>query len=456
MPQTLDDAFFRSVFESDIAGIAVADLRTQLIVEVNARLLEIVDRPRDEIVGVPDAWMKMTPEEYHPLDLAALDAVLAGRRSEPFEKEYLRTDGSRVPVRVSTSLVSGHPDKLLIFVTDLSEQRRSERESRNMLDQLRNLADSLPALIAFIDRNLVYRFVNSPYETWFGRKRREIVGMPVAELIGEQGFRKRERAFRKVLAGEPQMFEAEMPIHDGTRRTAEIQYIPRLDTAGEIDGFYVLVHDVTERKVIEDELRQSVSQKNLLIGELNHRVKNTLAVVQSLAWQTFRKAPIPPELRQAFEQRLVALATAHDVLTRKNWNPASVEVMFRSGLHALGVAEERLTIAGPLFRVPPKTAVSLAMAVHELATNALKYGSLTAPEGRVELTWEAADGRFHMTWREHSGPPVVPPERRGFGSRLIEQGLAAELGGEARLEFAPDGVTCTIDAPLPRGAYVLA
>jgi PAS domain S-box-containing protein len=581
-PHRLEDAFFRSLFESDIAGLAVADLDTGLIVEVNDRLLEIVGRRREEVVDVPDAWRTMTPPEYHALDLAALEQVLAGQRSDPFEKEYLRADGSRVPVRISTALVPGHPEKIMVVVADLTAERRREREVENNLNQFRRLADALPALIAFIDRDMTYRFVNRRYEDWSGLDRSSVIGRPLREVIGEESFQQRQAAFAEVFAGRPQRFEAEVRIQDGKPRMGEIQYIPRTAPAGEVDGFYVLVNDITERKESEDELRRTLealresearframaeaapvmiwqsgptgeteflnpayldffgkswedvakfgwvatehpddkdraleayftamnekkafevenrllsgdghfrllhsvgvprfdaeggylghigisrdvtdereaeTKQKLLIDELNHRVKNTLAVVQSLAWQTLRDGAVPVDVRHTFEQRLMALATAHDVLTRKNWNPASVEVIFRTGLGALGIADEQLAISGPLFRVPPKTAVSLAIAVHELGTNALKYGALSVPGGRVELDWEVADDEFRLTWRERGGPSVAEPARRGFGSRLIERGLAAELGGEARIAFDPEGVVCTLSAPLPAGAYAVA
>jgi PAS domain S-box-containing protein len=582
MPDRLDDAFFRSLFESDIAGLAVADLTTQTVVEANDRLLEIIGRTRDQVVDVPSAWMDLTPPEYHPLDLAAIEAVLAGRRADPFEKEYLLPDGGRIPVRVGTSLVRGRPGKVLIFVTDLTDQREREAEVRNNEMQLRLLADAVPALISFIDRDLRYRLVNRAYESWFGLPRSEIIGKTVGELLGQEAADAREEIFEAVFAGKPQEFEAFTPVPGGSARATHIQYVPRFTLNREVDGFYVLVNDISGRKAIEEELRRSVerltesearframaeaapvmiwlsgpggeseylnrayleffgsneadvlgfgwmpiahpddaegnlqeylaalreqrpfevearfrradgryrllhsvgvprfdahgsylghigvsrdvtdergaeAQQKLLIGELNHRVKNTLAIVQSLAWQTLRDQSVSPEVGRSFEQRLMALATAHDVLTTKNWNPASIELIIRGGLDALSIGQERVSIVGPLLRVPPKTAVSLAMAVHELATNALKYGSLSIPQGEVLIAWEVNDERFELTWTERGGPPVSAPSRRGFGTRLLQRGLAAELEGDAVLNFDPAGLVCTIAAPLPAGAYFVA
>jgi two-component sensor histidine kinase len=184
----------------------------------------------------------------------------------------------------------------------------------------------------------------------------------------------------------------------------------------------------------------------LMVDELNHRVKNTLAIVQGVAQQSFRGRDVPEAVRKSFEGRLAALATAHDLLTRANWESAELgelaeEVM---RLHA-----ERVDVQGPPTRLPPKTAVSLAMALHELCTNAVKYGALSHPEGRVSLSWEAADGRLALVWAEHGGPPVSPPARRGFGTRMIERALAADVDGKAELDFRPEGIVCRIEAALP-------
>jgi two-component sensor histidine kinase len=205
--------------------------------------------------------------------------------------------------------------------------------------------------------------------------------------------------------------------------------------------------DITARKAAEERQR-------LLLNELNHRVKNTLAIVQGLAQQSFRRQGDPQRARAAFEARLTALAAAHNLLTRNSWEPAFIaEVVEASLTAALGSDVERVDFAGPELKVPPQTAVSIALALHELSTNAIKYGALSEPGGTVRIRWETRfegeQARFSLVWTERGGPPVRPPEARGFGSRMIEHGLAADLGGQAQLNFEPEGVVYTIDAPLP-------
>jgi two-component sensor histidine kinase len=152
--------------------------------------------------------------------------------------------------------------------------------------------------------------------------------------------------------------------------------------------------------------------------------------------------------RRAFEGRLVALSAAHNLLTDQNWEGATIRQVIEGGMAAYR-SGDRVRISGPNLPLAPKTAVSLAMAVHELATNATKYGSLSGGEGKVEIDWSAKGGKLDLIWRESGGPPVARPARRGFGSRMIERGLAAELSGTVALDFAPAGLVCTVSAPLP-------
>ena len=206
------------------------------------------------------------------------------------------------------------------------------------------------------------------------------------------------------------------------------------------------LQDVTERKRWEEHQR-------LLINELNHRVKNTLAIVQGLAQQSLRRDASPEAAFARFEARLTALAAAHSLLTRTNWEDAALDQVARSAVEATtGDDLKRVRISGPAVSVRPQTAVTLSLALHELCTNALKHGALSRAEGGVELNWKITGGApkvLDMVWREHGGPRVQRPRGKGFGRRLLEQGLARELGGSVRLSFEPEGVVCTIDAPLP-------
>lgn len=234
---------------------------------------------------------------------------------------------------------------------------------------------------------------------------------------------------------------------DGTLGWPLSRSIPVLDDDGEIVEWFGAASDVTERK------RHERRQK-LLVNELNHRVKNTLATVQSIALQTMRNSTDPEQARDQITARLIALSKAHDILTQTSWEGAQLRQIVIEATAAHDSADgSRFDVAGPGVWVSAKSALALAMALHELCTNAVKYGALSNDQGRVSIEWTVAeiDGavrQLRMRWVEAGGPPVTPPARRGFGSRLIERGLAQDLGGEVRVEFAPAGVTCTIHAPL--------
>jgi two-component sensor histidine kinase len=198
----------------------------------------------------------------------------------------------------------------------------------------------------------------------------------------------------------------------------------------------------------------------LLINELNHRVKNTLATVQSIVAQTLRSGGAPVATRDTLTARIVALSKAHDVLTDEQWSGADLAQIAAQAAQPfrMGLGEERVVLTGPHVRVPPKTAIAMALALHELATNAVKYGALSTSEGRVDFSWDLiarddAPDELFATWRESDGPRVTPPTRAGFGTRLIERGLAADLNGEVHIAYPVDGVVCTIRARLDPADY---
>lgn len=184
------------------------------------------------------------------------------------------------------------------------------------------------------------------------------------------------------------------------------------------------------------ELNRRESRQALMINELNHRVKNTLATVQGLAAQTFREGN--PGAPAKFDQRLVALAQAHDLLTRTAWESVDISAVIARCADAV---EDSLVASGPPALLPPHAALALCMCVHELVTNSVKYGALSSDQGRVIVTWNCpAEGEIDLLWREEGGPPVTPPARSGFGSRLIDRLARTELGGEIERDYAPSGL----------------
>lgn len=208
-----------------------------------------------------------------------------------------------------------------------------------------------------------------------------------------------------------------------------------------------------DRRTAENE--RAREHQRLLLNELNHRVKNTLSTVQSIALQTARQTDAPPAFATAFEGRLLSLSKTHSALMAEDWEGAPLREVMESELNHFG--EGRIALAGPDVLLPPRAALALGLVAHEMATNAAKYGALSVPTGRVSVDWSLDGGAdppiLTLVWRERGGPPVTTPTRRGFGGRLIERSLVAELGGTVESDYATEGLTLTTRFPLrPGGA----
>ncbi|NGM35603.1 histidine kinase [Methylobacterium sp. DB0501] len=199
----------------------------------------------------------------------------------------------------------------------------------------------------------------------------------------------------------------------------------------------------------EEERRAADARQELLIHELNHRVKNTLATVQSMARQTARSAASLDDFTGSFEARLLAMSQTHNVLTANHWEGAGLRGILSAELEPYaGGRPDRIRLEGPPVSLTPAVALPLGMAIHELATNAAKYGALSAETGQVAVEWQVGPGTLSLRWRESGGPPVAAPARTGFGTRLIRTSLERELAGEVRLDFAAGGLACLIAVPL--------
>lgn len=201
-------------------------------------------------------------------------------------------------------------------------------------------------------------------------------------------------------------------------------------------------------------LSETLERRKFLLRELDHRCKNTLAAVQSIADQTLRTAASPESFNLAFEQRLTALSKSHELLTEGGWGNTKMRDILEVVFEPLAGLAGRFSMEGPDLDLRPENAVALHMTFHELAVNALLHGALRTPTGRVDIRWRVdmtAPKRYmELVWKESGGPPVAPPERTGFGRRLIERGLARDLDGQARLLFEPDGVRFVLHAPLSK------
>lgn len=377
-----------------------------------------------------------------------------------YQDQELTLHRNNVPERVWMNLdyspvidETGKPGGVLAIVVETTERVQAEQRIVAEKDRLRELFQQAPGFMVFWNGpSHVFELVNEAYYQLVGR--REIIGKPLLEALPEIGYQGFDKLLDHVYRTQEtyvgrgiSVYLQRDPSKEPEQRFLDFVFQPIRDESGRVTGIFAEGSDVTERV-------RSEEHQQLLLNELNHRVKNTLATVQSIASQTLRTASSTRAAQEAIESRLFALSRAHDVLTRENWDGAWIREVVGHAMQPFQTSgHNRIHCYGEDVRLPPNTTLALAMALQELATNAVKYGSLSSEMGRIEIAWRVDQARdvphLLLKWEEKDGPHVAPPSRRGFGTRLVERSLAqGHLGGEAKIDFAPSGVVCTIDAPL--------
>jgi PAS domain S-box-containing protein len=296
-------------------------------------------------------------------------------------------------------------------------------------------------------------FANDSFLKVTGYSRNEVLAKSFSSLLAAGATPESMSEVTAAFSGDS---DIDPEIHyrrqDGSEFWASIFVSPVRDENGAVVQHFISFVDLTKH-------RQEQAQSRILIDELNHRVKNTLATVQSIVWQALRKAAPPEVIRESIESRLIALSRSHDLLTREKWEGVGLRELVNGALKPFEVVAGRtqhFVITGADIRLPAKTTLALGIALHELATNAVKYGAFANEKGSIAIEWKTErtpDGeRLILRWNEKDGPPVAAPTHKGFGSQVIERGLAYELGGKVHVDYRPEGLVCTIDIPAPRGA----
>ena len=403
-----------------------------------------------EAIGKPIGML--IPEERRDEWRALCEGLKRGKPVERCETERLRKDGTVVAVAMSLAPMTDDKGALVSIASlsrDITKRKRAEEALRQSEEQYRSLYSKTPAMMHSIDRNARLVSVSNMWLETLGYERAEVIGRKVVEFVTPESRRYAEEvvmpAFFKTGASKDIAYQ--FVKKNGEVIDVLLSATSEKDAHGRVLRSLSVLVDVTERKRAE-------AHQKLLIDELNHRVKNTLATVQSIAMASARSAQSLERFQEAFEGRLLALSHVHDLLASSAWQGVSLKDLLERTLAPYGGDEGRVAIEGPAVQLGSNAAVGLAMAFHELATNAVKYGALSAPGGRAVVTWTAhrwsGPGALEIRWVERNGPPVAPPSRRGFGSRLIERGLARALDAELRLEFLPAGLECGMRLPLSR------
>lgn len=437
----------------DFIGLAAPDGSVDFVNEAGRRLIGLTDLAAARAMPIVDYFM---PEEHSRV----LDEVMPAVERDGFWEGELNfrheVTGAAVPVLYNLFPVRGADGRRLGYGTvtrDLTEQKRARQALQASEATLRVVLDTVPVGILFAEAPSG-RIVggNRRLEEIF---RHPVLPSPDAESYGEWvAFHEDGRQVapeeyplsRLIREGvEHAEMRCEYQRGDGSRVWIEIAGAPMRNEAGKKVGAVVAVADIDAR-------RRSEERQELLNQELSHRMKNLLAMVQAIAASTLRGAADMEAAREVLGSRLVALGKAHDVLLGGAAESASLSAVVREGVGVQESAGRRVAFAGPDVEIGGKAALSLALTLHELTTNAVKYGSLSVPDGEVavnaSLVGTEDAPRLRIAWTERGGPPVVPPSRKGFGSRLIERGLTAQVNARLVLDYRPEGVSCVVEASL--------
>ena len=447
------------LFERAPGYIVVVRGPDHVIEIANAAYRRLVGR--DDLVGksVREAVPDLEPQGY--IDL--LDRVYES--GEPFSAERaeveVRIAPDAPPERRLISFIyqpirdgDGRVTGIFAEGIDVTPAADAEAALGHAERRLAAVLDNASVAIFLMDERQHCAYMNAAAEALTGYTLAETQGRPLHDVIHHtrpdgSHFPLAECAIDRAFPERNRMQGEEIFVHkDGSFYPVAFTASPLLGPDGEPVGTIIEARGIAAEKEAERALREREAHQRLLINELNHRVKNSLAIVQGIAHQTFRGRDVPADARRAFEGRLAALSAAHNLLTAQSWESAAIGDVIDNAVAPYRGEPDRFRIGGPDLRLSPKTAVNLSLAVHELGTNAAKYGALSNGAGRVEIEWRVDDGKLRLDWRESGGPPVAVPSQRGFGTRMLERGLAAELGGTLAIHFRPEGVVCTLEAPL--------
>jgi PAS domain S-box-containing protein len=450
LDQAILDALPLGVYACDVDG---------LILRVNRRAIELWGRaprlldPAQRFCGsfhVESLDGDFIPPEKTPM----ARAVLAGETSEGAEAVVRNPDGKRWVARLNVAPLRD-ADGVVVGAINCFQDVTSEREMRHALERQQHTFD----LAMTASRMGTWRYTLADNICIYDENAQRLYGLTEARFLhDEQGvkakFHPDDMALmwaRVTKALDPQgdgRYDVEYRVKqpDGSWRWLSAWGLVEFEGSGANRKAVAIAgasRDLSKRKRNEE-------LERLLTNELNHRVRNTLATVQSIVFQSLRGAVDLESARKAVSARIVSLAGAHELLTDRSWSGADLNDLVVRAIAPFACGN--ITVEGPSLDVSPKQALALSLALHELATNAAKYGALSRPGGRVDLRWVVQNGQLRLTWRETGGPPVVPPSRQGFGSRLLQDVLASELDGQTRLDFAADGVACWITAACAESA----
>jgi PAS domain S-box-containing protein len=441
----LRDSEERLLLAQDAAGLAILDWVVDTNTFVHSdNLLELFDIEMD-----PGAALEPTQliDRIHPEDIARLieQFTKTAERSETFETEFriVRGDGGVhwIASRGRFFLAAdGTPQRMLSLSSDVTDRKAAERGNAELASIV---ATSIDAIVS-VDLAGNATSWNAGAERLFAMRAEEIIGKPFRMAFPEVTPAEDDRYRAQLADGGSHEFDIRQKLRDGETRDLWVTSSPMREADGRVIGSSFILRDVTPQKQREDHVR-------FLMRELTHRSKNLLAVIQAMARQSLTSGLPPEEFVRRFGERLAALAGSHDLLSSVDYKGASLMELIRSQLnHYEDLFGSRILLKGVDVLLRPEAAQNIGIALHELSTNASKYGALSNDKGTVTITWgfsETTPRRFQMSWRETGGPPVAAPTRKGFGTIVMDRTTGTGMGGKSAVTFEPTGVVWSIDVP---------
>lgn len=443
----VSEARFRTALEIGTVGAIYFDMEG-LLTDANEAFLRMGGYSREDLLAGRLTWQRLTPPEWMQDSERAFRELKEKGHTTPYEKEYIRKDGSRWWALFAAKLL---PDGTgFEFVLDITDRKCAEDRLRDTTRRLNAVLDNASVAVFVMDERQHCIYMNPAAEVLTGYTLAETQGRPLHDVVHHsypdgRPFPIEQCAIDRAFPENSKEQGEEVFVHkDGSFYPIAFTASPIRDEKANTIGTIIEVRDISSEKAAKE-------RQTLLIGELHHRVKNTLTTVQAVMNFTLRTTRNMEDFAQGMTGRLSALARSHTLLTDNQWDGADLQKIVCAELEPYDDGD-RLTLKGPHFHLPVSVAVPFAMAVHELTTNAVKYGALSVPNGRLAVEWStepAADGTtLQLTWVESNGPQVAPPTRRGFGSTLLERVLAGQLRGSVDVNYAPEGARVRIEATI--------
>lgn len=443
---------FRGLFQASPVGIAIYDASTREVPDVNDAMLAIAGMTRHEFETGAWDFVRATAPEFRDRDQESREEILRTGFITPYEKAFLHRDGRRVPALMMAGPLDNEGSSTIVVAQDLSAIKSAEAALARSEILLRGITERVGQVFYTYDvrqGEATVAYVSAAYEDIWGRPRSSLVEAPMSFLdavhVDDRPIL--EKAIARQHEGHETDIEYRIADLSGNRKWIHDRAYPVKDEIGRVVRIVGVAADITERHMAQ-------KRAEVIAQEMDHRARNLMTIVRSIIGQTLRTHAVADAVTEVLLGRMSALSAAHKAIMRNNWQHAAMPDLVSLALEPFRSRTSRITANGPDIALPPQLGLLLALALHELATNALKHGALSNTAGKVEISWTHVEREsaqvLRLTWIETGGPLVDAPITTGFGTNLLREGLAW-YGGATKLDFAADGLKVAIQMPIHTG-----